>query len=124
MSFLMFMLALLGAGDAAPQPPAAAGAAVFESKCASCHTNVEGRTPSVAALRQRTPAAILEALTTGPMRQQGAELTDVERRAVADYLGTKSEPPSASAPAPDPTAGRCTTTGPFDPSGGPRWTGW
>src|SRR6476619_2203248 len=62
MSFLILVFTLLSASQAAPQPQSPAGAAVFESKCASCHVTVEGRTPSVAALRQRTPAAILEAL--------------------------------------------------------------
>jgi polyvinyl alcohol dehydrogenase (cytochrome) len=113
---LLFALALA-------QTPAPNGAAVFENKCASCHTATpEGRTPSAASLRQRTPAAILEALTTGPMREQGAEMTEAERRAVAEYLGTR---PAATTAAPaDPTAGRCTATPAFDPAAGPRWSGW
>jgi polyvinyl alcohol dehydrogenase (cytochrome) len=115
---ILFALALA-------QPPAPAGAAVFENKCASCHTATpEGRTPSVASLRQRTAAAILEALTTGPMREQGSEMTDAERRAVADFLGTRAEAGGRPAAPSDPTAGRCTSTPAFDPASGPRWTGW
>src|SRR5881409_1572131 len=101
------------------------GAAVFENKCASCHTATpEGRTPSLASLRQRTPALILDALTTGPMREQGSEMTDAERRAVGEYLGMR--PPAAATPATsvDPMAGRCTATRAFDPATGARWTGW
>jgi polyvinyl alcohol dehydrogenase (cytochrome) len=102
------------------QAPATAGAAVFDNKCATCHTATEGRTPSVASLRQRTPEAILQALLTGPMRQQGSELSDGDRRAVAEFLGGRALNASASSL----STGICTTTPPFDPSSGPRWTGW
>ena len=60
--------------------------------------------PTVAALRQRTPEAILDALTPASMRQQGAEPDDAERRAVAEFLGT------ALTAAVDPqVAAQCTT---------------
>src|SRR5262249_22531236 len=73
-------------------------------------------TPTVAALKQKTPASIVDALTSGVMRQQGSELTDVEKRTVADYLG--------AAPATAASAGACRATPPFDPSKEPSWTAW
>jgi polyvinyl alcohol dehydrogenase (cytochrome) len=54
-------------------------------------------------------------------------MTDAEKRAVAEYLGTTTpSAPAASTPtaASEPTAGACTSTPPFDPSKGPQWNGW
>ena len=76
--------------------------------------------PTVAALRQRTPEAILDALVTGAMRQQGAELTDAERRAVAEFLGGRPLGRVATVA----NAGRCANPAPFDPAQGAGWTGW
>src|SRR5262245_49364207 len=100
--FLVLALALAQAPN---------GAALFTDKCAQCHTSGDARTPTVAALRQRTPDQILQSLTTGPMREQGAELSDAERRAVAQYLGTATPPAATAAPAAAaPLAGKCTTS--------------
>ena len=49
----------------------ARGIALFEEHCATCHTaapNPDTRAPSRDALRQRTPEAILEALTMSRKR--------------------------------------------------------
>jgi polyvinyl alcohol dehydrogenase (cytochrome) len=98
------------------------GQALFESNCSMCHTAAgDARTPSAATLRQRTPEAILQALTTGPMREQGADLSDAQRRAIAQYLGAAS---SAAAPAAGASAGACAAAPAFDPEKGPRWTAW
>jgi polyvinyl alcohol dehydrogenase (cytochrome) len=113
-------LAVLVVGLATPalaQSPN--GSAVFTDHCATCHTGTDPRIPTVAALRQRTPEAILDALVTGAMRQQGAELSDAERRAVAEFIGGR--PAGAPAPA---NAARCANPAPFDPSQGASWTGW
>ena len=50
------------------------GFAVFQTKCMSCHGNptMAGRVPDPATLRQLSPEKIYEALTTGPMKTQGA----------------------------------------------------
>src|SRR5262245_35199102 len=67
------------------------GAAVFSRNCASCHNGVpENRAPSPEVLRQRSPEAILSALTAGGMRPQGGRLSGAERRAVAEYLTGRS----------------------------------
>src|SRR5437879_5704712 len=99
------------------------GSAVFEAHCATCHVvqrpGSDQRVPTVASLRQRTPEAILEALVTGAMRPQGAELTDAERRSVAEFLGGRPLGASASA-----EAARCANPAPFDPSQGASWGGW
>ena len=66
------------------------GAAIFARDCASCHDGATGsRVPSPDLLRQRSPEAILSALTAGGMRPQGGRLSGTERRAVAEYLSGK-----------------------------------
>jgi polyvinyl alcohol dehydrogenase (cytochrome) len=98
---------------------APSGAALFDNRCASCHAGSDPRTPTLAVLTQRTPSSIVDALTSGAMRQQGSELTDGEKRAIAEYLGS-----GPAAPAAAPGAGACTTSPFFDPTKGPHWSGW
>jgi polyvinyl alcohol dehydrogenase (cytochrome) len=98
------------------------GEAIFARDCASCHDGAEGsRAPKPELLRQRSPEAILSALTAGGMRPQGARLTGAERRAVAEFLAGR-------APGGDITGasiGRCTSSSAIgDPDSTPAWTGW
>ena len=118
-----------------PAPAAAqapAGAAVFADHCATCHTaagDPDGRIPPIAALRRLEPESILQTLANGAMREQGAEMTDPERRAVAAFLGQQ-----AGAAGPQNLGldgglrlngqGVCTSRPPFDPASGPAWNGW
>ena len=96
------------------------GQALFENTCATCHTaSGDARTPSLAALKQRPPEAIVDALTTGVMREQGADLKDPERRAIAEFLAGRA----IGAPVAG-TAGKCASPPVFDPTKGPKWTGW
>jgi len=116
------MLVMLLFALALAQTPAPNGQAIFNDKCATCHTATgDSRTPSMASLRQRTADAIVQALTSGPMREQGADLTQAERRAVADFLGAR---PAAGTNPPPPSASKCTSVPPFDPSGTSNWAGW
>src|SRR4029450_44330 len=58
------------------------GAAIFQKNCVSCHTGAaDTRAPAPDVLRQRSPEAILSALTAGSMRPQGGILSGAERRA-------------------------------------------
>ena len=96
------------------------GAQLFEERCAVCHAaGTDPRVPTLAALRDRAPLAIVDALATGTMREQGATLTDVQRRAIAEFL-TAGRTSSTAAP----IAGRCAALPPFDPASGPQWTAW
>lgn len=74
----------------------ARAAALYAANCAGCHDNAQTGAPSRAALETRPPAAILAALETGLMREQGKALSADERRLVADYLGTKAGAVTAS----------------------------
>lgn len=99
---------------------AGGGAVLFQNNCASCHAGNDPRVPSTAALRQRTHEQIIETLVTGPMREQGAELTDAQRRAIAEYLAGGPLATKAAAP----MVGRCAVPPALDLASGPQWNGW
>src|SRR5215510_131226 len=98
------------------------GATLFQRECASCHTGAEGsRAPAPEVLRQRSPEAILFALTAGGMRPFGAHLSGVERRAVAEYLSGKP----LSGDVTGSSVGRCAASPTFAiDAKAPAWNGW
>jgi polyvinyl alcohol dehydrogenase (cytochrome) len=114
------LVALAGPVCAQPAPsPSANGATLFQDRCATCHAGTDSRIPTVAALRQRSPQAIVDALTTGVMREQGDGLSSAERRAIADYIGTA---PTAAV---DPqVSAQCTTQPRFGVGVGGEWRSW
>jgi polyvinyl alcohol dehydrogenase (cytochrome) len=113
------MVLILTALLAAQQPPPPLdGRALFEKHCTSCHASNDPRIPTVEELRERPPQSIVNALTTGAMRLQGSELSEAERRAIAEYLAGK-----IVGVAPASASGACVARA-FDPSQGPQWSGW
>jgi polyvinyl alcohol dehydrogenase (cytochrome) len=113
-----------------PPPPRRVGTefgfAVFQERCMNCHGNPDApqKAPEPATLRQMTPEAILDALTSGVMRVQGQGLSDEERRQVAESLsgrplGTGTDGDASNMP------NRCATNPPLtSPALGPSWNGW
>lgn len=80
------------------------GASLFAARCASCHQSAgDSRAPSIDALKERSPEAIIDALTGGAMRYQGLSLSGAERRAIAEHVTGKAA--GAGVTAAD--AGRC-----------------
>src|SRR5215471_18567033 len=64
------------------------GEQIYKEHCAVCHdAGGEARVPPLSSLRQRTAGALMKALESGVMRQQGAALSRFERRAVTRWLG-------------------------------------
>ena len=101
------------------------GIAVFQTQCMTCHgnPNVE-RAPSPAAIREMSPERIYDALTTGIMKDQGAKLSDQDRRGVAEFMSGR---PLGSARLGDAKSmpNQCRNNPPLtDPSRGPAWNGW
>jgi polyvinyl alcohol dehydrogenase (cytochrome) len=98
------------------------GAAIYKKHCAACHDSPEPgtRVPSKAALRKMPAATILRALETGVMVQQSAALTRIEKRAVANFLG------SVDAVIVDPAkiANRCAVSQWTPVSARGDWRGW
>lgn len=98
------------------------GKALFEHECAACHNGAaDSRAPSREVLGQRSPEAILIALTGGSMRPQGSRISGPERRAVAEYLTGKKLGGDVAG------IGKASCTGgPLFNAGAPtpRWTSW
>ena len=112
---LLVLCALALASPASGQD----GRTLFEARCTTCHASDDPRTPTVASLRQRPPASIVDALTNGAMRQQGSDLSAGERRAIAEYLAGANVSTSASS-----QMGMCATASALDRSIGVLWGGW
>lgn len=66
------------------------GAQVYREVCAACHDSGVDRAPQRMALHDMTPEAILRALTTGSMRQQGAALSPARKTQVSEYLAGRA----------------------------------
>jgi polyvinyl alcohol dehydrogenase (cytochrome) len=100
---------------------APSGELLFQARCAGCHNGApEARAPAPELLRQRSPAAILEALANGSMRVQGASISGPERRSIAEYLGGAAIAGDSTGAA----AGRCDAPSKFKLNSGPAWNGW
>ncbi|MDF0545096.1 PQQ-binding-like beta-propeller repeat protein [Sphingobium sp. H39-3-25] len=126
LAVLLPVAAAMADGPASPPQSASAlsarGAQVFQTRCAMCHENPVGRTPSRAFLRQtRSPEFILSALTTGVMRENAEGLSLDDKRAVATYL--IGFPPGSSASI-NPDANRCKLRPASLTLDGPAWNGW
>lgn len=119
----ILVLACGAAGLAQEGGAVGAGSAVYQKHCAQCHDKGLGRAPQLLALSVFTPEAVLAALSTGKMAEQGKALTPAESRSVAMFVtGGKS----FGADAPAPPVGACPDSPPaFDqPFAGPYWNGW
>jgi polyvinyl alcohol dehydrogenase (cytochrome) len=93
-------------------------ARIFIEHCAVCHrANGESRAPQPEVLRQLPRETILQALETGVMKSQGAQLSSDERKAVAAYLSRRA------APAPEISTGFCMSSPATSPSAA-EWNGW
>ena len=108
-------LSTSGFGQALP----ADGQKLYRTHCAICH-EMANTAPFMNhfVLKAMAPENILSALTTGSMRSQGANLSQAERAAVAEFLTGKR--PGALQPAGPNT---CSKQPPRD-FNGPRWNGW
>ena len=98
---------------------------LFEQRCGTCHTKpaADSRAPDRNSLRQRTPEAVLDALTTGSMKVNAEGLTERQMRMLAEYI---TERPLGSALSGQASAmpNRCAAKPLGDPLAGPGWNGW
>ena len=85
-ALLMLALSGVAANTLAPEDRARA-ASLYRQNCAMCHDQPGSGAPNRAALKGRSPDAILKSLQTGLMREQGKALKPLERQLVANYLG-------------------------------------
>ena len=95
------------------------GEALYKTRCAACHDNADGRTPSRQTLQNMTPSRIMRTLDFGAMMTIAYTLNREEREAIARFLGQPGpEPrPRASAFCRDPSV----TVGDLTKD---AWNGW
>jgi polyvinyl alcohol dehydrogenase (cytochrome) len=111
------------ANNPLPTPP---GQVVFGRYCASCHANPSeaNRAPDLKALMKVTPEKIYAAVTTGTMAVPARDLTDEQKRALAEYLGGRPLDLSDRGSA-ERMANRCSGLPPFvGTRGDAAWNGW
>jgi len=105
-----------------PRPGFRAAPAIFQQNCGSCHGN-QG-TSSITALQSYSPERVYEALTTGKMKAEAAQISDVQKRQIAEFLAGR---PMGSDQAGDikKMTNACPANPPMaDPAAGPSWNGW
>jgi polyvinyl alcohol dehydrogenase (cytochrome) len=90
----IFLLSLLMAS--LPALAAPDGAALYTTRCASCHDHAQGNVSLRPALALRPASNIVMSLTAGAMRQQAAGLSAEEDRAIAAYLTSGAAARTAS----------------------------
>jgi polyvinyl alcohol dehydrogenase (cytochrome) len=128
----MFMFLLLPwAGVVAAQQQAqpkgwAAAQVQFEKNCSKCHGNGNSQAQAAPreALMKLTPESIYASMTSGSMSVQAMDLTEDQKRLIAQHLGGR---PVGVASAGDAKAmsNRCAANPPLgDPSSGAYWNGW
>src|SRR5215510_3398413 len=121
LSFLFAVTALSQRGA----PGTENGIAVFQTQCMSCHCNPKAeRAPSPSTIREMSPERIYDSLTTGNMKDQGAKLSDTDRRGVSEFMAGR---PMGSARVGDAKTmqNQCRNNPPLtDPARGPAWNGW
>ena len=100
------------------------GFATFQTKCMACHGNPNvPLAPQPAAIRQMSPERIYGALTTGPMKGQGDQLSEDQRRMVAVFMsgrpfGTLEQGAASQMP------NRCASNPPLRARVAGDWNGW
>jgi polyvinyl alcohol dehydrogenase (cytochrome) len=95
------------AADTVTAPEIARGEALYRQRCAVCHDQATGRTPPRLLLGFRSPRAVANALSRGPMRPMAEGLDTSDIAAVVAFL-TGSAPGDEAIP----TTNRCPHPGP------------
>ena len=98
------------------------GAAIYKQRCAMCHDHPTERIPARDILAKNAPETVLKSLTSGAMRQQGEQLSEEEKRAVASFVTAKD---FGTAPiAAQPSVNRCSAPPAALTVTDADWNGW
>ena len=81
--------------QAGPRLSESVGVTQYFNNCASCHegSDPEHQAPRTAVLKQMTPEHIYESLTTGTMRTNAENLSDADKRLIAEWLARTQDRP-------------------------------
>jgi polyvinyl alcohol dehydrogenase (cytochrome) len=118
-----------GAQPAQARPPQqrlseSTGINVFAAHCTQCHGIVPvEHAPTEATIRAMTPEAIYAAITTGTMRANAANLTDAEKRLLAEFMGGRKLDAEDVGDAKN-MPNRCSSRPPVADLNAPAWNGW
>lgn len=115
----LFVCTALFASVAIAQSPSD-GEQLFNAQCSTCHNSTSDRAPPLSTLRERSPAAILEALSNGAMRTQGSRLSGSQRHLIAEFVSGKEIGGDSTGAA----TGRCTSKPAFKANAANAWNGW
>ena len=112
---LLVLVALLQAQNATPRPGFRAAPPIYQQNCGTCHDGQKA--PSITDLQQYSPERIYDVLTTGKMKDQAAQVSDVQKRQIAEFLSGR---PMGSDEAGDikKMTNPCPANPPIDGSGG------
>jgi polyvinyl alcohol dehydrogenase (cytochrome) len=116
------------ASPAAPQRPVqraseGAGSTIFGNTCMSCHGKVE-HAPPPEMLKKLSPEKIYDALTKGSMVSQAANLTDDQKKDIAEWVSGRKLGSTESGDAKSMT-NVCTSNPPLsNVTSAPAWNGW
>ena len=100
-----------------------AGSTIFGNTCEGCHGRLDSAPPP-AMLKKLTPEKIYEALTTGNMKSQAADLTDIQKRDIAEWVSGRKLGAAESGDVKAMT-NRCSSNPPIkDLTSSPGWNGW
>lgn len=95
------------------------GEALYQQYCAACHDgDAATEAPKRAALSLQASEAIIASMTSGVMKEQAASLTELEKRLVAEYVGS----PTGEDALVNADAHRC--KGVLRLSSAPLWNRW
>jgi len=98
------------------------GSTIFGNYCEQCHGRVESA-PTPATLKKMTPERIYYVLTQGDMVPMAKELTDQEKRQIAEWVGGRMMGSQESGDA-SKMPNRCTANPPVHLSSTGAWNGW
>ena len=120
----------LGQDNQAPRPVESPrgqsegpGSTIFGNNCEQCHGKIEAA-PTPATLKKMTPEHIYYVLTQGDMVQMAKDLTDLQKRQIAEWVGGRMLGSAESGDA-SKMPNRCTANPPIhDLTSTGSWNGW
>jgi polyvinyl alcohol dehydrogenase (cytochrome) len=113
------------AGGQRGAPGSEQGIAIFQTQCFACHGNPKvERAPSPNAIREMAPERIYDALATGVMKEQGEKMSDVDKRVVAEFMGSRPLNSSRLGDAKNMPNTCRNNPALTDPARSPAWNGW
>ena len=100
-----------------------AGSTIFGNYCENCHGKIETAI-SPASMKKMTPEHIYEVLTTGAMVPMAKDLTDQQKRDIAEWVGGRKLDAGAVGDA-SKMPNQCSTSADVkDLTSVPSWNGW